>query len=188
MKENIITFLVLLGCAIFSFLTVCVAVVVVGKIGLELSHKWVATIVTLFIVVPAVLNEYILRIKIRSVKKRGGHAFRNWHKLSIGFINLSSTKVTNDNLLLIGTNKGLMTLNLANTEVSNFGITHLKDCKWLSDLDISNTNVSNSGVGDIMVFKRLKVLDIRGTQITHLGLDALKGALPECCRILASPE
>ena len=118
-------------------------------------------------------------------------------------VNLSETEITDRDLAVLETLKGLERLNLSGTEITDQGLLHLANLTTLKALDLTGTrirgpglvqlaglgdleylylggtDVGDEGLGHLRGFARLKHLNIAGTAVTRQGIEHFQYHLPE---------
>ena len=123
---------------------------------------------------------------------------------SLGYLNLSGTRVTDAGLVHLNGLSALKSLALARTEVSDAtlrrvaglealeslglpetqitdaGLKHLKGLKALKELSLDDTRVTDAGLEHLKGFSALKYLYLTGTLVTDEGVAHLRKALPDC--------
>ncbi len=139
-----------------------------------------------------------------------GHRQAGWPARLLGFdvgplvaVELSGTRVTDDDLkhlrglsgpgrLWLGgtriTDAGLehlaglsrlYTLDLERTKITDAGLRHLRGLKSLENLSLRGTQVSDVGLRHLEAIARLKFLDLAGTRVTPESVNKLREAHPE---------
>ena len=88
-------------------------------------------------------------------------------------IDLSGTKVTDDDLRLLGKLIELRTLNLHRTGISDAGVLHLQGLR-LKTLTIGDTQISNAGLQALTKLNQLELIGLHGTLVNDAGLKHLK--------------
>ena len=88
-------------------------------------------------------------------------------------IDLSGTKVADDDLIQLAGLRDLKSLNLSRSQVTNAGIKHLVDLTRLKYLYLFGVPVDDSGVDEITKLERLEVLCLDNSQITDKSLPKL---------------
>ena len=95
-------------------------------------------------------------------------------------IDLTETKITDDDLENLAVLPELASLTLHGTEVSNNGLNHLTALKSLKELDLSNTNINDDGLKILAEIKTLEKLHLHATAVTSKGLEEFRAAVPGC--------
>lgn len=93
------------------------------------------------------------------------------HKLRM--LDLSRTKVTDDDLQSLSRLHDLRGLNLADTNVTSAGIAHLSGLIGLVSLNLDRTPVSDHIFKELAAMRTLSHLDLVGTQVTGAGSEQL---------------
>jgi len=88
-------------------------------------------------------------------------------------IDLSGTKVTDDDLRLLSNLAELRTLNLHRTGISDAGLEHLKDLKNLTTLTIGDTRITNAGLKALTRLEQLQFIGLHGTHVNDAGVKHL---------------
>jgi hypothetical protein len=98
----------------------------------------------------------------------------------LAFVDLSSTKVTDDGLRHLEGLPKLMCLSLIKTGVTDAGLVHLEVLTGLEYLHLRGTQVTDAGLKRLEGLHKLKFLGLEGTQVTDEGVEKLQKALPNC--------
>lgn len=92
-------------------------------------------------------------------------------------IDLSKTKVRDDDLESIAQLKHVKELNLSGTKISDAGLTHLRNAGFLTRLNLSQTAVTDKAVADLLTMDILASLDVTGSAISYEALEKLDSKL-----------
>ena len=88
-------------------------------------------------------------------------------------LDLSGSRVTDDDLSQFDWLPLVHALNLSDTGVSNAGLAKLRHRTDFRELQLDRTNVSDQGLGALTNMRRLARLHLRGTPVTDQGLSHL---------------
>lgn len=94
-------------------------------------------------------------------------------------LDLTRTRVTDDELQHIATFPNLNKLELARTSVSNEALAHLQALPALESLSVYGTSISDDGLKHLESIKTLKKLYTYESGVTKSGADALQSKLPD---------
>ena len=89
-------------------------------------------------------------------------------------IDLSETKVTDDDLRLLSNLAELRTLNLHRTGISDAGIEHVVGLKHLTTLTLGDTRITNAGLKALTELEQLQFIGLHGTLVDDAGVKHLK--------------
>jgi len=93
-------------------------------------------------------------------------------------VDLSGTKVTDDDLRPLSKLAELRTLNLHRTGISDAGVEHLQGLRRLTTLTIGDTRITNSGLKALTALPQLELIGLHGTRVNDGGVIHLK-AFPQ---------
>lgn len=113
----------------------------------------------------SVLEESELN-KLRKVKKYVGH------------LNLSDSKLTDDQVSKINKFANLQKLELQNTSITSKGINKLKDLNFLQSLNLFNTDVDSTCIDKLLSFPQLKNLYLWETEMTPSNIEYIRNRKP----------
>jgi hypothetical protein len=71
-------------------------------------------------------------------------------------------------------------VNLSDTRVTDDDLTQLKGLAKLEFLVLNRTQVTDAGMKNLIGLSRLKRLDLHDTQVTDAGVSSLQKSLPDC--------
>jgi len=91
---------------------------------------------------------------------------------------LGGTRVSDDDLSLIGTLTHLRELYLHRTDITDRGLVHLRTLRHLRLLHLRNTKVTDAGLEELSALHELRKLYLYETRVTDSGVEALRKALP----------
>ena len=80
-------------------------------------------------------------------------------------IDLSWTKLTDNDLAALNFPKRLTELNLSGTAITDAGIVHLKSAEHLHDLSLMNTKVTEACFEDLKAMPKLQMVNLHATKI-----------------------
>jgi Leucine-rich repeat (LRR) protein len=89
------------------------------------------------------------------------------------WVKLDETKVTDDDLRLIGKLRGVTSLSLNFTAISDQGLAQIAQMSQLKYLGLSRTRITSRGIRDLAEMKDLQNLHIDGTQVDDGGLETI---------------
>src|SRR5687768_5420104 len=89
-------------------------------------------------------------------------------------VKVDSTKVTNDDLRLIGKLRRLHTLSLNFTQVSGEGLAHVRNCRQLRYLGLAETKVTSEGLAHVAEMTKLEDLILQRTPVDDRGIEHLR--------------
>ena len=95
------------------------------------------------------------------------------------WLNLATTKVTDEGLAQLAPLTKLTSLHLEKTGITDAGLAHLSGLENLQYLNLYGTQVSDAGLAHLKDLKQLRRLYVWQTQVTQEGAASLKQALPE---------
>jgi thiol-disulfide isomerase/thioredoxin len=113
---------------------------------------------------------------VRRVEELGGTIARDT-KLPgtpVVGVDLSGSKVTDDDLRLVSYLADLRALHLHRTGVSDAGVEHLSGLKHLTTLTIGDTRITNAGLKALTALEQLELIGLHGTRVNDEGLIHLK--------------
>jgi len=90
-------------------------------------------------------------------------------------VGLGETKVTDDDLKILGKLPNLENLDLSKTRITSAGLAHLRGLKNLRVLSLWKTQVDDAGLEHLEGLTKLWQLSIDETRITDAGVAHLKG-------------
>ena len=91
-------------------------------------------------------------------------------------VNLTSTWITDEDLVRLASLRDLEDLNLSYTWISDLGLEHLKPLENITRLDLRFVEyISDGGIAHLKGWKHLRHLNIRGTQVTSAVFEHLAG-------------
>ncbi len=96
------------------------------------------------------------------IEKHGG--------ASLGFLDLSGRRLTDEQVEHLGSLTSLMRLHLGGTGISDRGLARLENLKQIVDLDLGKTKITNAGLESVRGFDKLVRLSVRGTRVDGKGL------------------
>ena len=116
---------------------------------------------------------------VKQVEELGGRIARepNLFQGPIVEIDLSETKVRDDDLRLLSNLPRLRTLHLHRTGISDAGVEHLEGLKHLTTLTLGDTRITNAGLKAVTKLEQLQFIGLHGTLVDDTGVKHLK-ALP----------
>lgn len=109
-----------------------------------------------------------------------GRLLRDDSLVTVTYVGLSNTDVTDTELAHLQELRQLQALWLANTKVTDVGLAHLQELSELATLGLGNTRVTDAGLVYLQRLRQLKNLDLVGTKVTDEGVRRLRQALPDC--------
>lgn len=74
----------------------------------------------------------------------------------------------------------LRSIDISNSRVTDDDLRHVKEMPQLRWIDLSNTNVSDEGLEHLVGLTRLRELHLNGSRCTPEGIKKLQQALPKC--------
>jgi len=90
-------------------------------------------------------------------------------------LDLSGTKVTDEQLKTLGSLDSLEKLKLRNTQITGSGFASFSILDTLKDLDLSETKISDSELEFLAKFSKVKRLNLSNTKISGTGFKHLEG-------------
>ena len=93
-------------------------------------------------------------------------------------IDLSSTKVRDDDLFHVAAFPRMRSLRLFDTRITDRGLAHLMTAEYLEELDLGKTQVTAEGITRLKSLDNLKVLHLDGSPAAVSGVDKLRHELP----------
>ena len=90
-------------------------------------------------------------------------------------VKLDNTKVTDEDLLLIGKLPRLHTLSLNFTQVSDEGLAHVRNCRQLNYLGLAETKVTGEGLVHVAGMTELEDLILQYAPVDDRGIEHLRG-------------
>jgi mono/diheme cytochrome c family protein len=112
---------------------------------------------------------------IAKIEKMGaliGTIAQNDDRLEVSFHMLGS-KVTDKDIAVLSSLKGLAHLDLGHTSITDAGLVHLKGLKALTKLHLEGTKITDAGLINLKELHNLTYLNLYGTNITDAGLEHL---------------
>jgi mono/diheme cytochrome c family protein len=112
---------------------------------------------------------------IAKIEKMGaliGTIAQNDDRLEVSFHMLGS-KVTDKDIAILSSLKGLAHLDLGQTSITDAGLAHLKGLKDLTRLHLEGTKITDAGLVNLKELHNLTYLNLYGTNITDVGLEHL---------------
>ena len=109
-----------------------------------------------------------------------GSGLEGLHLPQCEWLNLSRTKIADDQLRHLSRAPKLEVLELDETAISERGLVHLQALKNLQNLSLEGTFVTDAAVDALRSFTTLQQLSVRGTRLTPDGIRRLSQALPQC--------
>lgn len=109
--------------------------------------------------------------KRESVPLRGVKELARFQELTT--IDLSRTRVVDDDLIALSKLRKLTCVKLANTQVTSAGIAQLSNLNQLEYLNLSDTQINDDIAAHIVYLRSLEVLDLSGTRVTGKGLEKI---------------
>ena len=88
------------------------------------------------------------------------------HTNNLRWLDLSSTKVTDADLVYLKGMEHLNSLSLRNTNITSNGLVHLSTLKALTHLDLYDTQVSDQGLSHLTALPRLEILVLGWTELS----------------------
>ncbi len=98
--------------------------------------------------------------------------------LNIYKLDLSRTKVRDEDLVALGGMKNLQSLILSKTQISDAGVAYLKGNAALEELNLYQTMVSDAGLTHLAELKSLKKVYLWMSKVTDAGVSQLAAAIP----------
>jgi hypothetical protein len=108
--------------------------------------------------------------------------------LNIYTLDLSRTRVKDDELAALSGMKNLQTLILSKTDVTDAGVAHLKNNTSLEVLNLYQTMVTDAGLAGLSGLKALKKVFVWNSKITETGAKKFEGAVPGAVVNIGSME
>jgi hypothetical protein len=93
-------------------------------------------------------------------------------------LDVSGTRLTDDDLAALTQVRHIKELNLAGTQITDAAVRHLQSMEYLTKLDVSGTQLTNEGVKGLSSLVNLSSLRVVDTEINYDALEALYEALP----------
>jgi Leucine Rich Repeat (LRR) protein len=90
-------------------------------------------------------------------------------------VKLDKTKITDDDLRLIGKLRQVHTLSLNFTDVSDAGLAHVRDCRKVRYLGLAETKVTSAGVAHVTRMKEIEDLILQHARVDDRGVECLRG-------------
>lgn len=98
----------------------------------------------------------------------------------LAWLNLSSTRITDEGISDFGNFENLSRLSLDNTDITDDGLAHLSDLSRLEYLNLYNAEkVTDEGLAHLEGLENLRRLYLWRTQVSEEGAEKLTEALPE---------
>ena len=94
------------------------------------------------------------------------------------WLDLGSTKITDDGMEVIGQLENLRKLHLEKTAITDDGLTYLSNLTHLEYLNLYGTSISDDGLTHLYNLNSLKSLYLWQTNVTEVGVSRLNEALP----------
>ena len=91
------------------------------------------------------------------------------------FLDLSETSISDDGLANITHLRDLQELGLSDSRVTNAGMRHLQGLQALHTLVLEDTAIGDEGVKQIASLRKLQTLSLAGTRVTGAGISHLDG-------------
>jgi len=95
-------------------------------------------------------------------------------------VNLGSSKVTDDDLVLFKALPFVKVIQLDRTQVTGAGLVHLSGLTELTNLRLYDTHVDDAGLVHLKRFSKLHFLMLKRTNVTNVGAEMLQSLLPDC--------
>jgi tRNA A-37 threonylcarbamoyl transferase component Bud32 len=90
-------------------------------------------------------------------------------------IDLSNTRVTDDDLAHLEGLNGILGLSLVNARITSRGLAHVRGLSGLRWLDLTGTQVDDEGLVEVRRFTRLVWLFLNDTRVSNAGMGRLEG-------------
>ena len=101
-----------------------------------------------------------------------------WNQLrqiaSLAELDLSTTKIGDEQLASVAGLSNLATLNLSQTAITDAGLDHLAHLEKLTSLNLYGTKITDAGLAKLAPLKQLRQIYLAGTGATATGVAALK--------------
>ncbi|MAR12364.1 MAG: hypothetical protein CL681_20635, partial [Blastopirellula sp.] len=118
---------------------------------------------------------------IQAIKRLGGKVRRQGQAWEVDF-HLRGRGLTDDDLVHVAKIPSIGYLNLSRTKITGDGLRHLRKLTTLRRLHLEQTEVDDRGIAELVGLRKLEYLNVYGTQVTDQSLDVL-AQLPELQRL-----
>lgn len=95
-------------------------------------------------------------------------------------MDLSQTKVTDEDLANVKRFTRLKEIDLSDTNVTNKALEHLSSMKSLRKIWLDNTHVDDEALASLAELSKLQKLSLKDCNVTDAGIDKLKASLNKC--------
>ena len=114
---------------------------------------------------------------VAQVEQLGGKALRADARPGspVTQIDLTNSRVTDENLVVVARNTRLKLLLLDSTPITNAGLSNLKGITELLGLSLKDTKITDAGLVHLKELKSLQILSLSNTMVTVAGIESLKG-------------
>src|ERR1019366_3707157 len=114
---------------------------------------------------------------LAAIEKLGGKVARDAKTTGnpVVRVSLLYSKVTDEQLVILGALKNLQDLDLFGTKLTDDGLKHLRTLQNLRTLNLAFTRITDAVFKDLRELKNLHTLSLGETKVTGAGLKELRG-------------